>query len=167
MTRCGIGPRFSIAAVLSGILIGWLTCLYPDRFVIPCIPYWILAVLGIGLLVAGTAVYVYSLRIFNRGYRKEQLVIDGPYSVVRHPIYAAWILLICPGTVLFFRSWLMLFVPLVAYVSFKVYIHKEDNYLKGKFGPIYLDYRSKVNELFPKWGFWRNNRNTSKECYKA
>ena len=167
MTRCGIGPEFSIAAILSGILTGWLTYLYPDRFIIPCIPYWILVIIGIGFLIAGIVVYVYSLSIFNRGYRKEQLVIDGPYSVVRHPIYAAWILLICPGFVLFFRSWPMLFVPLVAYVSFKTYIHKEDDYLKDKFGQAYSDYRSKVNELFPNWEFWRNNRNTSKECYKA
>ena len=164
MTRCGIGPEFSIVAVLSGILTGWLTCSFPDRFVMACIPYWVLVILGIGSLAAGIMIYVHSLRIFNRGYRKERLVIDGPYAVVRHPIYAAWILLICPGTVLFFRSWLMLLVPLAAYVSFKIYIHKEDDYLKDKFGSAYLDYRSRVNEFFPKWGFWRDDLNTSKEC---
>ena len=163
MTRCGIGPKFFILTVLFGVLAGWLTYLYPDWFIITCIPYWALVIIGIGLLVAGTAIYVLSLRIFIRGYRNKQLVIDGPYSVVRHPIYAAWILLICPGSVLFFRSWLMLIVPLVAYVSFKAYIHKEDEYLKDKFGSAYLDYRSKVNELFPDWGFWKDDRNTSKE----
>ena len=163
MTRCGIGPEFSIVAVLFGILTGGLTYLYPDRLTIPRIPYWILAILGIGFLGAGTVVYVYALRIFNPGHQKGQLVTDGPYSVVRHPIYAAWILLICPGLVLFFRSWPMLFVPLTAYVSFKASIHKEDNYLKDKFGPAYLDYRSKVDEIFPNRRYWRNKRNTSKE----
>ena len=153
MTRCGIGPAFSIIAVLSGVLTGWLTCFYPDWFIITCIPYLVLVIIGVGLLMTGTVIYVHSLRIFNRGYRKEQLVIVGPYSVVRHPIYAAWILLICPGTVLFFRSWLMLLVPLLTYISFKAYIHKEDDYLKGKFGQTYSDYRSKVNELFPNWNF--------------
>ena len=164
MTRCGIGPVFSIVTVLIGILTGWLTCLFPGRFVMACIPYWVLVVLGAGFLVSGTLVYVYSLWVFSRGYRNDQLVIDGPYSIVRHPIYAVWILLICPGTVLFFRSWLMLFVPLVAYISFKIYIHREDDYLKDKFGQAYLDYRSKTNEIFPKWGFWRNDHNMSKEC---
>jgi len=163
MTRCGIGPKFSIAAILSGILTGWLTSLFPDWFSMACIPYWVLIVFGIVFLVSGSVIYVYSLRVFNRGYRNEQLVTDGPYSVVRHPIYAAWILLICPGVVLFFRSWLMLIVPLAAYASFKIYIHKEDDYLKDKFGQAYLDYRTKTNEIFPKWGFWRNDRNTSTE----
>jgi len=164
MTRCGIGPKFSIAAILFGILTGWLTYLFPDRFVMACVPYWVLVLFGIIFLVSGIAIYVYSLRVFNRGHRKEQFVTDGLYSIVRHPIYAAWILLICPGTVLFFRSWLMLIVPLVAYVSFKIYIHEEDDYLKKKFGSAYLDYRSKTNEFFPEWGFWANDRNTSKEC---
>jgi len=153
MTRCGIGPEFSIITVLSGVLTGWLTYLYPYWFIITCIPYWVLVIIGVGLLITGTVIYVHSLRVFNRGYRKEQLVIVGPYSTVRHPIYAAWILLICPGTVLFFRSWLMLLVPLLAYISFKAYIHKEDDYLKGKFEQAYSDYRSKVNELFPNWKF--------------
>ena len=163
MTRCGIGPEFFITTFLFGILTGWLTYLFPEWFIISCIPYWALVVPGIGFLVSGTVIYVYSLRAFNCEYRKEQLAVDGPYSVVRHPIYAAWILLICPGSVLFFRSWLMLIVPLVAYVSFKAYIHKEDEYLKGKFGSAYLDYRSKVSELFPDWGFWKDDRNTGKE----
>jgi len=153
MTKCGIGPEFSIITVLSGVLTGWFTYLYPDWFIITCIPYLVLVIIGVGFLIVGTVIYVHSLRVFNRGYRKEQLVIDGPYSVVRHPIYAAWILLICPGTVLFFRSWLMLLLPLVAYISFKACINKEDDFLKNKFGQTYSDYRSKVNELFPNWKF--------------
>ncbi len=167
MTRCGIGPNFSITAILFGVLTGWLTYLFPDWFVISCIPYWILIVLGIGLLLAGTAVYVHSLRIFNCGYRKQQLVIDGPYSIVRHPIYAEWILLICPGFLLLFRSWIMLFVPIAAYISFKANVYKEDDYLKDKFGQAYSDYRSKVNEFFPDWEFWRYDRNTNNKGYKA
>ena len=156
MTRCGIGPEFSVVSVLSGILTGGLSYMYPDRLIILCIPYWFLALLGSGFLAAGVAIYIHTLRIFKAGYKRGQLVIEGPYSVVRHPIYATWILLICPGIVLFFRSWPMLFVPLIAYISFKVSIHKEDNYLKEKYGQENLDYRLRVNEFFPSWKFWRN-----------
>jgi protein-S-isoprenylcysteine O-methyltransferase Ste14 len=106
--------------------------------------------------VMGAVVYVHSLRIFNPIYKKGQLATDGPYSIVRHPIYAAWILLIGPGIVLFFRSWPMLLVPLITYASFKTSIHKEDEYLEKKFGRIYTKYRLTVNELFPSPKFWKD-----------
>lgn len=154
MTRCGIGPKFSVISVLFGVLAGLLTYVYPERLMIKFIPYWLLAILGTGLIVTGTMVYVDSLRKFNVGYKSGELVTTGPYAVVRHPIYAAWILLICPGSVLFFRSWPMLFTPLIAYISFKVLIHQEDDCLENKFGQEYLYYRSKVNEFFPAWRFW-------------
>jgi protein-S-isoprenylcysteine O-methyltransferase Ste14 len=154
MTRRGIGPKFSVISVLFGVLVGLLTYLYPEHLMIESIPYWLLAILGTGLLVVGTMVYVNSLRKFNVGYRPGELVTTGPYAVVRHPIYAAWILLICPGCVLFLRSWPMLSIPLVAYIGFKVLIHQEDACLENKFGQEYLDYQSKVNEFFPSWEFW-------------
>lgn len=163
MTRCGIGPKFSIITILFGALAGWLTNLSSDWFVITCISFWVLVIIGISFLVSGIALYVYSLSVFNRGYRNKQLVTSGPFSVVRHPIYAAWIFLICPGTVMFFNSWLMLLVPLVAYITFKVCIHNEEDYLKDEFGQAYLDYKSKTNEIFPKCGFWRDDREMSKE----
>jgi len=101
------------------------------------------------LLVVGTGSYANALRTFNTGYRKEELITRGAFSVVRHPIYAAWILLIIPGFVLLFRSWPLLAVPLVAYAAFKAFIHEEDDYLQRKFGQSYLKYRSKVGEMFP------------------
>ena len=84
-----------------------------------CIPYWALASFAVGLLVVGAT------------------------------IYAAWILLIIPGFVLLFRSWLLLAVPMGAYAAFKAFIHEEDEYLDNRFGQAYSQYRSRVNELFP------------------
>ena len=149
MTRCGIGPKFSAAAVLYGIPAGWLTYRYPDVFSIQCIPYWILVSLAVGFLSVGVLIYAKALQTFNAGYKKETLITKGAFSVVRHPIYAAWIWLIIPGFVLFFQSWLLLAVPLVAYSVFKGLIHEEDEYLQRKFGQSYLRYQFKVNAMFP------------------
>ena len=119
MTRCGIGPKFSIISVLFGVLTGFLTYLYPERVMIHSIPYWLLVVLGTGLLAVGIMVYVNSLRKFNAGYKSGELVTTGPYAVVRHPIYATWILLICPGTVLLFRVVAHVFYPLNSIYQFQ------------------------------------------------
>lgn len=155
MTRYGIGPKFAIVTILCGILTGGLTYRYPGRFTLPGIPYWIWATAATVLLVAGILACIHSVRVFNAGYRKGQLVTGGPYAVVRHPIYAAWILLILPGLVLYCRSWLMLVVPLAAYASFKIFISREEVYLNDRFGPAYAQYRKGTNELVPGGKFWK------------
>ena len=87
ITRCGIGPRFSIMTVLCGISAGWLTFQYPTVFRIHGIPPWIFVVLGSVLVVVGTIVYMIALRTFNEAYRCKRLVTHGLYAYVRHPIY--------------------------------------------------------------------------------
>ncbi len=149
MTRCGIGPRFSIITVMTGLVTGWFTHQYPSIFKIQAIPPWCFWGLGSILVVTGTALYVLALNSFNEAYRHKELVTQGPYAWVRHPIYSAWIILICPGIVLFFQSWLMWLLPLVAYLGFKASIHLEDAHLEERFGQAYLDYRTDTNELFP------------------
>lgn len=149
MTRCGIGPTFTIPAVLYGTAAGVLTYLFPDVLVIRCLPYPLLAAAGAVLLAAGLVVYLVSLRQFTAAYREGRLATTGLFAVVRHPIYAAWILLIFSGAALLTASWPMLGVPAVAWVVFKIFIHREERYLEERFGDDYRAYRSRVNELFP------------------
>jgi len=149
MTRCGIGPRFSIITVVCGIVTGWLSFKYPTLFMIQSIPSWLFVTLGSVLVVTGMIIYVIALQTFNPGYRNKRLVIHGLYAFMRHPIYFAWIWLICPGVVLCFHTWLMLLLPCVAYLSFKVSIPLEDRDLEHRFGQAYRDYKSRTPELFP------------------
>jgi protein-S-isoprenylcysteine O-methyltransferase Ste14 len=93
------------------------------------------------LIISGHAV--------TTAFRKSELVTTGIYAVVRNPLYAAWILFITPGILVFFKSWLMLITPLVAYISFKVFIREEYQYLRNHFGQTYLEYEASVNELLP------------------
>lgn len=92
---------------------------------------------------------IISAHAFTVGFNKGELVTTGIFSVVRNPIYAAWILFILPGIMIFFQSWLMLATSLVTYIIFKAFIKEEEQYLEKTFGQAYLDYKSKVNGLFP------------------
>jgi protein-S-isoprenylcysteine O-methyltransferase Ste14 len=149
MTRSGIAPQCFIITVSCGVLAGWLTSRYAAVFAMVDISAWILMTLGCVLVIAGAWLYSAALHVFNEGFQNKQLVTHGPYAVVRHPIYAAWILLICPGIALFFRSWLMLLLPLVAYSCFKLTIHHEEHFLEEQFGHKFRDYRSCTDQLFP------------------
>jgi protein-S-isoprenylcysteine O-methyltransferase Ste14 len=77
------------------------------------------------------------------------LVTSGVFGIVRHPIYAAWIVFNLPGIALLCRSWPMLGAAVVAYAVFKLSIKREDDYLEQRFGQAYRDYRSRVNEIVP------------------
>lgn len=153
MTRCGIGPTFFSGAILYGVFSGWLTYRYPDLMLINC-PYTLLVIPGAACLTAGIVIYIRVLRIFNKAYKKGVLIKEGPFSIIRHPIYSVWILLIIPGVTLLFRSWPMLLTPAVAYAGFRIFVSREEASLEKRFGQDYITYRLSTNELFP----FGNNR---------
>lgn len=149
MTRLGIGIKLLAAMAVTMLLTGMLTYLLPEVFAIHFISSSTLRIAGMILLFGGLPIKIASARVPARAFKNGELVTTGVFSFVRHPMYAAWILLFAPGIALLFRSWLMLATALVGYFSFKYLIKEEDEYLTGKFGQAYLDYRSRVDGLFP------------------
>jgi hypothetical protein len=83
------------------------------------------------------------------GLQGDWPVTSGVFGLVRHPVYSAWIVFNIPAIALLFRSWPLLLTPLLAYAVFKLSIRTEDEYLESRFGPEFLDYRARVNELIP------------------
>lgn len=149
MTLLGVGLKIAVISVIYFIVSSLLTYLYPEFFTIRNVPYPIFVVIGVILLLLGLPMLIISGRAVTAGFKKGELVTTGIYSVVRNPVYAAWILFIAPGILVFSRSWLMLLTPIVAYISFKVFIREEYQYLRKHFGQIYLEYEAGVNELLP------------------
>jgi len=90
-------------------------------------------------------------RTLRRAFRERRLVTDGYYAYCRHPVYALSLVWIS-GIMMVFRSWLLLIVPVVAYVAMKLLIEKEERFLEEEFGEAFLDYKKKVNPLFPTRG---------------
>jgi protein-S-isoprenylcysteine O-methyltransferase Ste14 len=101
------GGWVALQFVLMAVIVA--VCVFGQRWPDPVqIP---LAVLGVGLQLAGGALVVWSsrllgrnLRPFPRPPRDGALVEDGPYRVVRHPIYS--------GAVLFFAGLSLALSPL-------------------------------------------------------
>ena len=100
------------------------------------------------LLAAGLPMLITGVRAAMHAYNRDELVTSGVFSLVRHPIYSAWIVLILPAVAVS-RSWPFLLMPVAAYLAFKLSIHREDEYLRERFGVEYLEYRSQVSELLP------------------
>ena len=149
LSRFGIGPRILVSAAAYAVLGIAATCLWPTVCLIPWPPPAVFVTVGILLLMIGVPMWLIAMRAVMRAYNSDRLVTSGVFSLVRHPVYSAWIVFNIPAIALLCRSWPLLLAPLVAYVVFKLSIRTEDEYLEQRFGQEYRDYRARVNELIP------------------
>jgi len=107
--------------------------------------------IGLAMIAVGGAWYGWAALVVMRAYGHGKLATGGPYALCRHPIYAAWLLLIGPGAVLaWIPSCIMLTVPVVGYVAFRLLIAHEEASLEGRFGDAYRSYREQVRLLVPR-----------------
>lgn len=149
MSIFGVGPLITLLTFLFVMVVGAATWARPTWFMISGVPYVYLAVAG-GVLVAATLVlHVISLHTLVGAYREGRLVTTGVYAVCRNPLYAWWILLGLPGIALLLGSWLFFAVPVFTYVVTRIAVRREEEYLEATFGQQYLDYRNRVNAIFP------------------
>lgn len=108
------------------------------------------------------------------GRKEEELVMDGPYSVVRHPLYLAS-LLIGVGAGLFLESPVFeLFLAVVALVYVSRTIPVEEEVLRSRFGAVYDQDASRVPRFRPVWQLfhsparlWVDVRSLRGECARA
>lgn len=145
MTRWGIGPKFGI---LTSIYSGLVYLIHTHIF--PALVFTGTNTLGIILMVVGFCLFIYPAVTIDKYFNERRLRTKGLYSICRHPIYSAWIVLIIPGIVLHWGSVIGLTIPIVAYIIFRNYIHIEEDYLLKMFGLEYLNYKERVNAVFPK-----------------
>ena len=81
--------------------------------------------------------------------QNHQLIITGPYQIVRHPSYCGAFLAICAGGVIL-HSLIGFIVSLIAMmVAYYVRIGIEEKELIGKFGDAYLSYKRNTKMIIP------------------
>jgi protein-S-isoprenylcysteine O-methyltransferase Ste14 len=111
---------------------------------------------GIGALVLGLAMRAWGMATLGRHYTRtvrevdeHQLVMSGPYAVIRHPGYAGTILVWC-GYALASAGWVAaLVVGAVMLAAYGYRVHTEEALLRGVFGQKYEEYRQRTWRLVP------------------
>lgn len=149
MTIWGVGPKLAVLSFAYSIIPILLTSRYPELFIVSFIPTWVFKAAGIILLAAGIPLWAISVLTIIKGFKEGVPCTQGVYSIVRHPLYSAFIVFIVPGILMFFRSWILITIPFAAYVIFKRLIRKEEDWLEEQFGEDYLRYKSKVHAILP------------------
>jgi protein-S-isoprenylcysteine O-methyltransferase Ste14 len=113
-----------------------------------------LEALGLVLFAAGLAVALWARRVLglNWGMPMSQkvdpeLVTDGPYRRVRHPIYSGILLAVVGTAVAINWSWL---IAAGLFGSYFVYsARSEERYMAGRFPDTYPTYQRSTKMLIP------------------
>ena len=160
----GVGPIYVISIVIItifAIIFGRSNTSLPTNIQAPNTPVaTVLAILGAFIILLGLIIYVLAIKIkITKAIKENRLLTTGIYSVVRNPIYSAWLLL-CTGFLLLTGS---LLLALSLFLLFWLYLtilmkHTEEKWLAKLYGDPYLEYCKKVNRCLP----WFPKKNLKK-----
>lgn len=112
--------------------------------------------LGITLMLVGTALRTYAIRVLGRYFvitvavgPDQQVVEHGPYRLIRHPSYAGALLsLLCFGLVL--TNWASLAAIILGNaVGFGYRVMVEERVLARALGQPYIAYMRRTRRLIP------------------
>lgn len=110
-----------------------------------------LLILGIALIAAGIALWVYAVPIskIDEGIKENRLVTTGAYAMVRNPIYSA-AMVACMGVIFIVGNAWFFILPLVYWLFMTLLMRAtEEKWLRKLHGKEYEDYCKRVNRCWP------------------
>jgi protein-S-isoprenylcysteine O-methyltransferase Ste14 len=139
----GSGDRiglFTLPFLVAGLI---LNVAYPSVFDLDGPPP-ALRVAATVLLVAGVAVWAWSVVLILTRVPRGELITTGPYSIVKHPLYTAVALLVVPWIGVLLNTWLGALIGIVLYTGHRMYSPAEEAALAKTFGTAWERYRRTV-----------------------
>ena len=114
-----------------------------------------LSFLGLALTIAGLAFAIAARVYIGRNWsgmvtvkKDHKLVRNGPYALVRHPIYTGTLLAVLGTIIVLGQTQALLAVPLAALI-FWIKSRREELFMTQEFGEEYRQYKQKVKALIP------------------
>jgi protein-S-isoprenylcysteine O-methyltransferase Ste14 len=122
-------------------------------------PLWphslVLDTAGLAVTVLGAVFAIWSRVTLGRNWssapqvkERHELVVKGPYRIVRHPIYTGLILAVA-GTGLAQDRGIWLFMVVLIFASYWLKIRVEERLMMETFPEEYAEYRRRVKALIP------------------
>ena len=116
---------------------------------------WTTTVVAAIAIIAGEALRIWSVGHSGRTTRAKSLkapalATGGPYAVVRNPIYVGNFLLGLGYVLLTRIGWVVAAYVVFFFVQYTLIVSIEEEFLEGKFGDDYREYKKRVRRFLPK-----------------
>lgn len=143
-----VPPAVPVATILGGIGLQFLWPIDPGFAIDTPWRYWI----G-GLIIAGSVAYLglWPVLLFRRTGQSPiprtpttEIVESGPYRLTRNPMYLLMVLACVGVAIALWNVWILLMIPVCAYVLNAYAIKPEEVYLEENFGEAYRAYKRRV-----------------------
>jgi len=139
----GSGDRIGLLA-LPFLVIGLiLNIVFPSLFSVGG-PSMVLRVISIVILIPGVTIWIWSVVLLLTKARSGELITDGPYALVKHPLYTGVALLVLPWIGFLFNTWLGVLIGIVIYIGSRIFSPEEEKILSKTFGTTWDEYCNKV-----------------------
>ena len=87
--------------------------------------------------------------VFLGGYKNEKLIKDGPFSMVRNPLYVLSFIGTMGVSFLSMRLGIIIIAPIATAVIYHYLVKREEAFLLETFGQEYQDYLNQVPRFIP------------------
>lgn len=151
MPAFGVGPLYVIICLIltiGGICLHLKGYLYQGELSKGKI---IFIIIGTILILFGIYLWVQAVIVekINKKVKEKKLIKSGVYSIVRNPVYSAFIF-IFTGILLLTANLYLLILPFVFWFFLTILMkNTEEKWLKNEFGKEYEIYLKEVNRVIP------------------
>lgn len=135
----GSGDRiglFALPFLLVGVV---LNVAYPSVFEVGG-PPTALRVVSVVVLIPGVTVWVWSAALILTKVPRGELITNGPYALVTHPLYTGVALLVLPWVGFLLDTWLGALLGVALYVGTRMFAPAEEERLSKTFGDRWDEY---------------------------
>lgn len=130
--------------VLPFLVIGLaLNILFPSIFGVGG-PSTTLKIISIIFIIFGVITWIWSAALIVIKVPQNKLITNGPFSLVKHPLYTGVALFVLPWIGFLCNTWLGALIGIVMYIGSRIYSPREEELLSNNYGIAWDKYCSNV-----------------------
>ncbi len=107
-------------------------------------PSLVLKLISIIILIPGIINWLWSVVLILTKVPRKELITNGPYALVKHPLYTGVALLVLPWCGFLFNTWLGALIGIIIYIGCRIFAPEEEKILAKIFGAHWEEYAKNV-----------------------